>query len=112
MKSSTDIRNVFFGLLAAFLVLIQSVSAVYPSNYDAEQYHDQHPVVQQKAVAQASVADMVPSLIVPTFLFCWLINHVAALVDSTVIRYQTCRLFAINPSSFHPYYVHLSALAP
>ena len=105
-------RKVFFGLLAAFLVLIQSVSVVYSSTYDAEQYHDQHSVVQQKAVAQASVAEMVPLLIVPTFLFCWLINHVAALVDSTIIRYQTCQLFSVNPSTFHPYYVHLSALAP
>ena len=112
MKSSTDLRNLFFGLLAAFLILVQSIGVVYSSTDAAGQRPDHHPAVLQKALTQANVAEVVPLLVLPTFLFYWVINHLATLVNRTVIRYQTCQLFSVHPSSFNSYYVHLSALAP
>lgn len=96
------------GILAALLILVQSTGSISMS---APTKRDYTVEVHQRAALQSSFADVVPPIILPTFLFYWVVQSLT-FGDALAISYRNCQAFSVNPFCFSSYYVHLSALAP
>lgn len=113
MEKSTSIRNRFLGVFAALLILLQSLVAMdVPAPYaEAEQHSTKQTEVKQEVSSKASYVEITTRVTLATFLFYW-ITKAFTLLDVPVIRYQNCKAFFVNPTSFNSYYTHLSALAP
>lgn len=113
MKSLAAIRNRFLGIFAALLILTQSLFAVgLPAPYAAAKDHNSEITeVKQEISSKASYIEVAARVTLATFLFYW-IARAFTLLDAPVIKYQNCKAFFVNPSSFNVYYTFTSALAP